>query len=129
MLVNSHNFLKIRYPKRTDKINISVLKGYFEEGREAAWLFQFIPDYFSCLALTPSLSIISLLSAAARLSSLSPFYTACKSTSIFVLLSVPSSSSFPSLLLFLHLINLLPGDVWAQRLYLSCNQEWDSRVN
>ena len=79
------------------------------------WLFFLSP-------LTTILSVISLLSAAARPSFLSLFYTACKRTSIFVLLSVPSSCSSPSPLLFLHLINLLPGDVWVQRLYLSCNQ-------
>jgi hypothetical protein len=37
--------------------------------------------------------------------------------------TAPSSSPFHSPLLFLPLINLLPGDgVWAQRLYLSRNQ-------
>jgi hypothetical protein len=89
--------LKIRYPERSDKINIYVLKKYFEEGRETAWLFQFIPDYFSCLPLTASLSVISLLSSAARPSFLSRFYTACKRTSIFVLLSV-----LPPVLFLLH---------------------------
>ena len=122
MLVNYCNCLKIRYPERHDKNKYFCIKEYFEEEWEAAWLFQFIPDYFSCLPLTTSLSVISLLSAAARPSFLSLFYAACKRTSIFVLLPVPSSCSSPSPLLFLHLINLLPGDVWVQRFYLSCNQ-------
>jgi len=129
MLVNYCNCLKIRYPERHDKNKYFCIKEHFEEEWEAAWLFQFIPDYFSCLPFTTSLSVISLLSAAARPSFLSLFYTACKRTSIFVLLSVPSScsSTFSPVVSSSHQSS--PWWRLGTALLSVVQSEWDSRVN